>query len=181
VPRALRHDPTNPPTGFLTHFLRKEYGTFRLYSGNEGSQVRVPALRDLLLDLLQQTIPVRSCKSESRQCIPILIYAYTDIPIPHAYTDIPIPISLSTTRYHTASRGITRHHTASHGITRHHTASRQRETNRLLQIILAPSWLPFIATPMPHAGVEGRGEERRGEERRGERGKLHSWSGRHAP
>ena len=25
--------------GFLTHFLRKEYGTFRLYSGNEGSQI----------------------------------------------------------------------------------------------------------------------------------------------
>eukprot|EP00961_Rhodomonas_salina_P232038 3134958-Rhodomonas_salina.4 len=25
--------------GFLTHFLRKEYGTFRLYSGNENSQM----------------------------------------------------------------------------------------------------------------------------------------------
>jgi hypothetical protein len=27
--------------GFLTHFLRKEYGTFRLYSGNENSAIGI--------------------------------------------------------------------------------------------------------------------------------------------
>ena len=35
--------------GFLTHFLRKEYGTFRLYSGNEGSQVGDQLVQALVL------------------------------------------------------------------------------------------------------------------------------------